>query len=130
MISDAAVGHTLVDIVVADPTRRDLVERTARQGLVAATDAKRRKESHYQDRATGTKFMPFPLETYGALSDKSDRFLVECATLASRESAGSGSSIILLYTRFRQRVSIALQQSLAHAIHARTLRLEQSMALS
>ena len=29
----------------------------------------------------------------------------------------------------RQRVSIALQRSLAHAIHARTLRLEQSMAL-
>ena len=26
VISDAAVGHTLVDIVVADPTRRDLVE--------------------------------------------------------------------------------------------------------
>ena len=26
VISDAAVGHTLVDIVVADPSRRDLVE--------------------------------------------------------------------------------------------------------
>ena len=74
--------------------------------------------------------MPFALETYGALSDRSDRFLVECATLASRESAGSGPSISLLCTRFRQsRVSIALQRSLAHAIHARTLRLEQSMAL-
>jgi len=30
---------------------------------------------------------------------------------------------------FRQRVSIALQRSLAHAIHARFLRLEDSMAL-
>ena len=29
----------------------------------------------------------------------------------------------------RQRLSIALQRSLAHAIHARTLRLEQSMAM-
>ena len=27
VISDAAAGHTLIDIVVADPTRRDLVER-------------------------------------------------------------------------------------------------------
>ena len=43
VISDAAVGHTLVDIVVADPTRCDLVERAARQDLVAATDAERRK---------------------------------------------------------------------------------------
>ena len=29
-ISDAAAGHTWVDIVVADPTCRDLVERAAR----------------------------------------------------------------------------------------------------
>ena len=129
MISDAAVGHTLVDIVVADPTRRDLVERAARHDLVAATDAERRKEAHYRDRAAGTKFVPFSLETYGALSNRSDRFLVECATLASRESAGSGLFISLLCTWFRQRVLIALQRSLAHAIHARTLRLMQSMAL-
>ena len=38
VISDVAVWHTLVDIVVADPTRRDLVERAVRQDLVTATD--------------------------------------------------------------------------------------------
>ena len=129
VISDAAVGHTLVDIVVVDPTRRDFVERAARQDLVAATDAERRKETHYRDRATRTKFVPFGLESYGALLDRSDRFLVECATLASKECARSEPSISLLCTWFRQRVSTALQRSLAHAIHARTLRLEQSMAL-
>ena len=43
MILGAAVGHTLVDVVVVDLTRRDLVERAARQDLVAATDAERRK---------------------------------------------------------------------------------------
>ena len=58
VISDGAVGHTLVDIVVADPTRHDLVERDARQDLVGATDAERRKETHYRDRAAGTKFVP------------------------------------------------------------------------
>ena len=73
VISDAAVGHTLVDIVVADPTRRDLVERAARQDLVIATAAERRKETHHQDRVAGTIFVPFALETYGALSDRSDR---------------------------------------------------------
>ena len=30
LILDFTVGHTLVEIVVADPTRRDLVERAAR----------------------------------------------------------------------------------------------------
>ena len=128
MISDAAAGHTLVDIVVAHPTR-DLVERAARKDLVAATNEERRKETHYRDRAVGTIFVPFALETYGALIDTSDRFLVECATLASRECGGSRSSISLLCTWFRQIVSIALQRSLAHTMHARTLRLEQSMAL-
>ena len=59
MISDAAVGHTLVDIVVADPTRRDLLEHAAGQDLVVATNAERRKETHYRDRAARTKFAPF-----------------------------------------------------------------------
>ena len=90
MVSDVAVGHTLVNTVVADRARRDLAERAARHDLVGARDAERRKETHYWDRGAGTKFVPFALETYGALSDRSDRFLVKCATLASRESAGSG----------------------------------------
>ena len=119
----------MVYIVVADPIRRDLVERAAKHDLVAATDAERRKETHHRDRAAGTKFLLFALETYGTLPNRSDRFLVECATLAFRESAGYGPSISLLSTWFRQRVSIALQRSLAYAIHARTLRLEQSTAL-
>ena len=103
--------------------------RAARHDLFAAIDAERRKEAHHRDYAARTKFVPFALETYSALFDRSDRFLVVCATSASRESAGSGLSISLLCTWFRQRVSIASQRSLAHAMHARTLRLEQSMAL-
>ena len=82
-VDDVAVGHTLVDIVVANPTCRNLVERAARQNLVAARDAERKKETHYRDRAPGMKFVPFALETYGALFDRPDRFLVECATFVS-----------------------------------------------
>ena len=96
--------------------------------ISSPTDAKRRKDTHCRDRALGMKFVPFVLETYFALSDGSDRFLVECATLASGECARSGPFVSLLCTWFRQRVSIASQMSLAHAIRARTLRLEQSMA--
>ena len=70
VISETAVGHTLVDIVVADPTRRDLVERTTRHDLVAATDAERRRETHYRDRGAGTKCVPFAFETYCALSNR------------------------------------------------------------
>ena len=97
-ISDAAVKRTLVDIVVADSTHRDLVERATKHDLVAATDVERRKETHYRDCAAGMKFVPFALETYGAFSKRSDRFLVECVTLASRKCAESGLSISLLCT--------------------------------
>ena len=123
------MGHTLVDIVVADPTRRDLVEHTARYDLVVAADAERRKETHYRDHAAKTKFVSFALKMYSALSNRSDPFLVDCATLESRECTRTRPSISLLCTWFRQRVSIALQRSLAHAIHVRTLRLEKSLAL-
>ena len=85
MISDVAACHTLIDNAVADPTRRDLVERVARIDLVAATDTDWRKEAHYRDRTSGTMVVPIALETCGALSDG---FLVECASLASRGCAG------------------------------------------
>ena len=74
--------------MVAEPNRRDLVERVAHIDLVAATYAERRKEAHYCDRTRGTLFVPFALETHGALSARSDRFLVKCASLASRGSSG------------------------------------------
>ena len=38
------MGHTIIDILVAGPTRRDLVERAARHDLVIALDAERRKK--------------------------------------------------------------------------------------
>ena len=58
--------------------------------------------------------MPFALETYGALSDRSDRFLVECATLASRESAGV-ECVMLSVTRAHPRTVEHVMPSLARA---------------
>ena len=65
------MGHTFVDIVVADPTRRDLVEPTATEDLVAAIDVERRKETHYRDRTLGTKLVLFVLKTH-------DLFCIRC----------------------------------------------------
>ena len=58
-LNNSDYSSSPTDIVVADPTRSDLVERAARHDLVAATNAERRKETHYRDRAAGTKFVPF-----------------------------------------------------------------------
>ena len=58
------------------------------------------EEAHYRDRTSGTNFVPFALETYGALSARSDRFFVECASLASTGCGGSGPSTSMLCTWF------------------------------
>ena len=119
------IDDNVIDIIfVVDPTRHDSVERAAGQDLVAATNTERRQETDNRDCTARTKFVPLVLETYDALSDRSDRFLVECAMLASRECAGSGPSTSLLRTWFRHIVSITLQWSLANEIHNRTLHLE------
>ena len=89
VFSDATVRQTFADFDIAYRIQRDLVDGAVTQDLVAATQADRRKETCYRDRARRTKFIPFALETYGALSDRSDRFLVECTTLSSRECARS-----------------------------------------
>ena len=57
VISDDATGHTLVDIIVADPASCESVERAARQDLVAATDAELKNEIRYRDRSSGMKFV-------------------------------------------------------------------------
>ena len=55
VIANATAWHALVDIVVADPTRRDLVERVAELDVNAATNAERMKETHYRDRSPRTE---------------------------------------------------------------------------
>ena len=52
----AAMGHTLVDAVVAYHTRRDLVKCAAKPDLVAATNAEQRKETPYRDCVFNTHF--------------------------------------------------------------------------
>lgn len=83
VISDAATGHTLIDIMLVNPTRRDLVERAAHKDMVAPRNAQQRQEAHYRDHMSGTIFVAFSLETCGALFAGSDRSLVEFASLAS-----------------------------------------------
>ena len=61
--SDATAGHTLIDIMVLDPTRRNLVERTACIDLVAATNAERHNEAPHGDCTSRLMFIRFALET-------------------------------------------------------------------
>ena len=62
VISEPARGHTLLDVVIVDPTRVDL----ARAVVVphhAAPEAVRQKERHYSGRPRGNTFIPIAIET-------------------------------------------------------------------
>ena len=130
VISDATASHVLIDVVVANPTRRCgpyLVERALIWWLPQMQNGERRRTTKIV--LTGRSFLPFASETYGVLFARSDRFSVECASLASRGCAGLGPSTSMLCTWFRQQVSIASQRAFAHAIYARFLRRGELMAL-
>ena len=82
MISNATVDHTLVDIVVADPTRRWSAPLTKNSSSLEMRSGGRKPTIGIVHR---TKFVPFALGIYGVLFNESDRFLVhnfrECAKL-------------------------------------------------
>ena len=61
---------------------------------MAAQDAERRKEAHYRHRAVGTKSIP--LETYSALSDASNRLMVDYAHRVTHLKGQSGQNYSLL----------------------------------
>ena len=57
VISKPARGHTLLDVVVADPTRVDLVTRAAVVPQHATLEAARQKERHCCGRPRGHSFL-------------------------------------------------------------------------
>ena len=78
VISKPARGHTLLDVVISDPTRVDLVIRAVVVSQHAASEVARQKERHHKG-PRGATFIPIAIETYNALSSQTDEFLCDCA---------------------------------------------------
>ena len=102
VISEPTRGHTLVDVVIADPTRVDLVARATVVLEHAASKVARQQERHYSGRPRGDTFIPIAIETYGALLSQTDEFLRDCARREFSEHGGSSPSTSILVTWFRQ----------------------------
>ena len=124
VISEHARGHTLLDVVIADPTRVDLIARATFVHEHAAWEVARQKERHYSGRPRGDTFIHIAIETYSALLPQTYEFLRDCARQAFSEHGVSSPSISVLVTWFRQRAALTLRRAQARAIHARTTRLE------
>ena len=67
VISEPPRNHTLLDVVIADPTRVDPVARAPGVPKHAASKTTRPEERHYSGRPQGDTFIPIAIETYGAL---------------------------------------------------------------
>ena len=75
VVFEPARGHTLLYVVIADPTRVDLVTRAAVVSQHAASGAERQKERHYRGRPRGDTFIPIAIEAYSALLSQTYAFL-------------------------------------------------------
>ena len=101
VISEPTRGHTLLDVVRADPTRVDLVARAIVITKHAASKAARLEERHFSGRLRGDTFVPIAIETYGALLSQTYEFLRDCSRRAFSENGESSPSTSVLVTWFR-----------------------------
>ena len=100
-------SRILGDVVIADPTRLDLVQRAARSDGTghAAHLAAAQKIRDYEHRHLGDDFIPFAIETYGTLDAAFNDFLRECARRACEARGSAGPPRSVLVASFRQRIS-------------------------
>jgi hypothetical protein len=70
--------HTLMDIIIIDPTRIDMVQQTSTTTRVMTMVAQENTRS-YIEQAPSDDFIPFVIETYGCLHSHFDSFLIDCA---------------------------------------------------
>ena len=62
VISEPAHDHTLLDVVIANPTRVNLVAQETVVPQHVVLEAKRLKERHYRGRSRGDTFIPIAID--------------------------------------------------------------------
>jgi hypothetical protein len=92
--------HTLVNVVIVNPTRADLLPRSCTtQGLVAS-DATQAKEKSYRNGHPIDQFVPLTIEVFGCLHKHVDMILHNCIdaiwSLKGPEGHHISTSIIFL----------------------------------
>ncbi len=108
--------HTLVKIVIADPTQMDLLPRScATQGFVAS-DVAQVKEWSYHDQHLVDQFLPFAMEVFGCLHKQTDVFLHNCAHAIWSLKGPKGPPFFVLVIFLWRKNSITLQRLQAYSI--------------
>ncbi len=100
--------RTLVDIVIANPMRVDLLPQSCvTQGFVAL-NATQAKENNYCNQNPIDQFLPLAIEVFGCLHKHADLFLHDYANAIWSLKGTKGPHLSTLVILVHQKVSITL----------------------
>ncbi len=108
--------RTLVNVVIANPTRANLLPWScATRGFVTSNATQTEKQS-YRDRHLTNQFLPLVVEVFGCLHKQADMFLHNCANAIWSLKRLEGLPLPVLVTFLQQKNSITLQRLQASSI--------------
>ncbi len=102
--------HTLIDVVIVDPTQADLFPRSCvTQGFVVF-DVIQTKERNYCNQHPTNQFLPLVVEIFECLHKQTNMFLHSCANAIWNLKRLKNLPLFILVTFLRQKISITLQR--------------------
>jgi hypothetical protein len=110
---------TLVDIVIVNPTRVDLLPQSCATQRFAAFNAAQAKKRSYCNQHHVDQFLPLAVEVFGCLHKQMEVFLHNCANVIWSLKGPKG--LPFLSWLFRQKISITLQRLQASSILSRVV---------
>jgi hypothetical protein len=103
--------QTLADVVIADLTRPNLVQRASMMTTHASTIVARNKAQSYIERALEGDFIPLAIETYDCLHPCFDSFFTFCVHVYIARHQQTSLVPSMFMSHYRQQVLIALQRA-------------------
>jgi len=100
--------HTLVNIVIVDPTRAILFPQSyATQGFIASNVAQAKERSYHNQHPTD-QFLPLAIEIFGCLHKQIDVFLHDCVNAICSLKKSKSLPLFVLVTFLQLKISITL----------------------
>ncbi len=100
--------HTLINVVIANPTQTDLFPQSCATQGFAIFDAAQTKERSYCNQHSTDQFLPLAIEVFGCLQKHVDVFLHNYANAIWSLKGIEGPHLFTLVTFLCQKVSITL----------------------
>ncbi len=101
---------TLVNVVIADPTRADLLRQSCVTQRFVAFEVVQAKERSYSDRHPTDHFLLLAVEVFGCLNKQVDVFLHDCTNDMWNFKGPEGPFRFVLFTFLHKKISITLQR--------------------